>query len=502
MAARPRSVPTAAPAAKTGPCSMARNTETGAEVRGKPASHPPTPGPQRRVTRVAMAIKRGVTMSLSQNAPAVTAPLIRRTLARGSRGRQTRARARRGIVAAMSDWATFDRTLTTKRQDIVSGFLELLRRNTVSQNPEGVRAGGEWLAAHMRRRDIEARVLETGGGPAVFGERRVPGAARTVLIYCHYDTKPIPAAGWFQPDPLQPVFRLGLAEAGAPVVDIGSLTDDELGGVFLHARGASDDKGPIWSHLEALELMDALGIAPAVNVKLIFDGEEEIGSPFFGPFTEAHRDLLAADVAIVTDGPKHASGRPTITGGARGVMKIELVLESARRDVHSGNFAVPNPAWKLNGLLASMATPDGEPLIEGFEQDVAAPTAAERRMMAELPLDLPALQKELGVTLRADYLERTMFHPTLTIRGLHSGFVGAEGNTIIPHRATVAIDIRMVKNQRWDTVYRRLLEHIRAQGFTILESNDPLPDELRGRAVRVVEKAGYDPAKTPLDLPI
>ena len=95
-----------------------------------------------------------------------------------------------------------------------------------------------------------------------------------------------------------------------------------------------------------------------------------------------------------------------------------------------------------------------------------------------------------------------MFHPTLTIRGLHSGFVGAEGNTIIPHRATVAIDIRMVKNQRWDTVYRRLLEHIRAQGFTVLQSNDPLPDELRGRAVRVVEKAGYDPAKTPLDLPI
>ena len=160
--------------------------------------------------------------------------------------------------------------------------------------------------------------------------------------------------------------------------------------MLCHARGASDDKGPIWSHLHAIELMDALGISPAVNVKFIFDGEEEIGSPFFGPFTEAHRDLLAADVVIVTDGPKHASGRPTITGGARGVLKLELVVESARRDVHSGNFAVPNPAWKLNGLLASMATPDGAPLIEGFEENVVKPTAAERQMMAELPLDLPA----------------------------------------------------------------------------------------------------------------
>jgi acetylornithine deacetylase/succinyl-diaminopimelate desuccinylase-like protein len=247
--------------------------------------------------------------------------------------------------------------------------------------------------------------------------------------------------------------------------------------------------------------MDALGTAPGVNVKLIFDGEEEIGSPFFGPFTEAHRDLLAADLVLVTDGPKHGSGRPTIAGGARGVMKLELEIEGARRDVHSGNFAVPNPGWKLNGLLASMATPDGEPLIEGFEDGVVGPTPAERTMMAELPLDLPTLERELGVRLPGAYLERLMFHPTLTIRGLSSGFVGAEANTIIPHRAVVAIDIRMVKNQRWETVYRRVLDHIRAQGFTVLESPDAaLPDDLRGRTVRVVDKGGYDPAKTSLDL--
>jgi acetylornithine deacetylase/succinyl-diaminopimelate desuccinylase-like protein len=385
----------------------------------------------------------------------------------------------------------------------VEGFVEFLRHNSVSQEPAKVRATGEWLAAAMRARGLDGRVLETGGNPAVFGERRVPGATRTVLVYCHYDTKPIVLKGWLQPDPIEPVFRRGLAEAGAPALELGAVADGELDHLLLHARGASDDKGPIWSHLSALELMDAAGMAPGVNAKFIFDGEEEIGSPFFGPFTEAHRDLLAADVVIVTDGPKHASGRPTITGGARGVMKVELMIEGARRDVHSGNFAVPNPAWKLNGLLGSMATPDGEPLIEGFEEDVVGPTAAERQMMAALPLDLPALERELGVRLAGDYLDRLMFHPTLTIRGLSSGFVGAEANTIIPHRATVAIDIRMVKNQRWETVYRRLLDHIRAQGFTVLESPDePLPDDLRGRAVRVVEKGGYDPAKTSLDLPI
>jgi acetylornithine deacetylase/succinyl-diaminopimelate desuccinylase-like protein len=403
----------------------------------------------------------------------------------------------------MPDWTGFDRLLASRRRAITESFVDFLRLNSVSQEPEKVRVTGEWLAATMRARGLEGRLLETGGNPAVFGERRVPGATRTVLIYCHYDTKPIPLSGWLQPNPIEPVFRRGLAEDGAAAVDARSVGDDDLAGLRVYARGASDDKGPIWCHLHALELMDTLRLRPSVNVKLIFDGEEEIGSPFFGLFTKAHRELLAADLVIVTDGPKHASGRPTIAGGARGVMKLELVIEAARRDVHSGNFVVPNPAWKLNGLLASMATPDGAPLIEGFEEDVMAPTAAERALMAALPLDLPALEKELGVRLPADYLERTMFHPTLTIRGLHSGFIGKEANTIVPHRATVALEIRMVKNQSWDKVYRRVLEHIRGQGFTVLESADePLPDDLRGRAVRVVDKGGYDPAKTSLDLPI
>lgn len=404
---------------------------------------------------------------------------------------------------AMTDWAEFDRMLASRRRPIVDGFVEFLRLNSVSQEPDQVRRTGEWLAAAMRARGLDGRVLETGGNPAVFGERRVPGAARSVLIYCHYDTKPIPLNGWLQPDPLEPVFRRGLAEDGAAPLALDGVADDALDGLRVYARGASDDKGPIWCHLQAMALLDALGTSSSVSVKFIFDGEEEIGSPWFGPFIEAHRDLLAADLVLVTDGPKHASGRPTIMGGARGVLKLELVIEAARRDVHSGNFAVPNPAWTLTGLLASMATPDGVPLIEGFEEDVVGPTAAERRMMAELPLDLPALERELGVRLPADYLERIMFHPTLTIRGLHSGFVGAEANTIIPHRATVSIDVRMVRNQRWAKVYRRLLEHIRAQGFTVLESaDDPLPDELRGRAVRVVDRGGYGPARTPLDLPM
>ena len=249
--------------------------------------------------------------------------------------------------------------------------------------------------------------------------------------------------------------------------------------------------------------MRARGIAPRVAVKFIFDGEEEMGSQHFGPFTEQHRDLLAADLVLVTDGPKDASGRPTVAFGARGILSLELTLESARRDVHSGNFSVPNPAWRLVGLLASMAAPDGTPLVEGLEDGVVPPTPAERDLMGRIPLDRASIEKELGVALPPEYLERLMFRSTLTIRGLQSGFTGQEAQTIIPHRATVAFDARLVKNQRVETVYRRILDHIRGQGFTVIESADaPIPDDLRGRAIRVVERRGYDPAKTSADLPI
>ena len=268
------------------------------------------------------------------------------------------------------DWQPLTQAIRAGYRRIVAGLADFVRRDTVTQNPDGVRAGALWLAEAMRTRGVTAQVLETGGNPAVYGALPSPGARRTVLIYCHYDTKPAPAAGWLQPSPFAPVLRRGPAEDGAPMLELADVPDEALPDHRLYGRGASDDKGPIWAHLTALELMRAHGVLPRVNVKLIFDGEEETGSQHFGPFTEAHRDLLAADVALVMDGPKDATGRPTVAFGARGVLSLELTLEAARRDVHSGNFSVPNPAWRLVGLLASMAAPDGTPLVEGLEDGV------------------------------------------------------------------------------------------------------------------------------------
>src|SRR5215831_18634384 len=142
----------------------------------------------------------------------------------------------------MSDWSQFDRLLVSRRRAIVEGFIDFLRYNSVSQEPDRVRDTGQWLAAMLRALGLDGRVLETGGNPAVFGERRVPGATRTVLIYCHYDTKPIPAKGWLQPNPIEPVLRRGMAETDPTTVPLADVAAAELDALYLYARGSSDDK--------------------------------------------------------------------------------------------------------------------------------------------------------------------------------------------------------------------------------------------------------------------
>src|SRR6266478_3754502 len=204
------------------------------------------------------------------------------------------------------DWAGFRQAVTARQRPIMEGLAEFLRLDTVSQKPDRVRTGAEWLRRAMQARGLEAHVLETGGNPAVYGSLPVPEAERTLLIYCHYDVKPAPPEGWLQTSPFEPVLRARAAEEGAPVLRLGDVADEALPRHRLYGRGASDDKGPIWAHLTAVELMRELGVGPRVAVKFIFDGEEEMGSPHFGPFTERHRDLLAADLVLVTDGPNPA----------------------------------------------------------------------------------------------------------------------------------------------------------------------------------------------------
>lgn len=228
------------------------------------------------------------------------------------------------------------------------------------------------------------------------------------------------------------------------------------------------------------------------NVVLLLEGEEEIGSPSLEGFVRTHRELLNADLVVTADGSMHSSGRPAVGHGCRGIATFELRARTANRDVHSGNLGgvVPNPIWTLVHLLATMKNAAGEITIEGFHDGILPPTDIERAAAARLPLNVDEVKQELGLAnldapTERSLADRLMFHPTLTINGLHGGYGGPGVKTVIPHEAFVKCDARLVDSQSSEDVLAKIEAHVKRHA----------PD------VEFLRLESTPPSKTPLDSP-
>lgn len=310
-------------------------------------------------------------------------------------------------------------------------------------------------------------MVETPGRPAVIGHRAGPAGTPTVVIYGHYDVQPPGPRELWRTEPFEPVIRDGR----------------------IWGRGAGDNKGQHFAHLQALRLLLAEGGFPC-SVTVILDGEEELGSPHLAEVVAGHRTELTADVVIYSDGPVHESGRWCVKHGVRGVLAVRLTAKGANRALHSGNFGniAPNPAWTLVHALASLRKPDGQVAIEGFYDDVEPLPAGDRAALAALPGDPVATLADAGLSAMdpafagMTFYERLAAVPTLTINGLEAGDAT---RTIIPHTADARIDIRLVAGQHPDRVFARVEKHLRRHA----------PD------VEVTTEAAVPPSRTPLDNP-
>lgn len=356
------------------------------------------------------------------------------------------------------------------RDAFLSRLFAYLRMPSISAHGLGIAENAQFLVRELTGLGFDTEAVPTSGWPMVLGRRDVDPALPTVMLYGHYDVQP--------PDPLE----LWVSPPFEPTIRDGRI----------FARGVGDNKGQHFAQLLAIEsLLAASGTLPC-NVIVLLEGEEEIGSPRMPEFVEQHRDRLKADLVIISDGPVHSSGRSTITFGVRGVASFELRARTARRDMHSGNWGgiAPNAIWTLVHLLATMKNARGEITIEGLCDNVQPPTDLEREAMARLPLDLPALMADMDLQ-RLDepadrpVFERTMFHPTLTINGLHGGYGGPGSKTVLPCEAVAKCDIRMVEAQTGDEVFEKVEAHVRKHA----------PE------VQVVRQGSMDPSKTPLDSP-
>jgi succinyl-diaminopimelate desuccinylase len=328
-----------------------------------------------------------------------------------------------------------DDYLETNRERHERELCELLRIPSVSAasaHRADVRKAAEWVAEQLDRMKLAAELVQTAGHPIVYAESPPVRGAPTVLVYGHYDVQPPdPLDEWKSP-PFEPTVRDG----------------------NIYARGATDDKGQMLTHVKSAEAWMATAGKLPLQLKFLIEGEEEVGSTSLEKFIEENKKRLACDVVVISDTCQFGPGQPAITYGLRGIAYYELRLSGPRQDLHSGTFGggVANPANALVSMLAALVNERGQVQVPGFYDDVQAITPRERAEFARLPFDEAAFMRQIGVdALRGEEgyttLERRWARPTFDINGLWSGYQGEGAKTVLPARAGAKFSFRLVPNQ-------------------------------------------------------
>jgi acetylornithine deacetylase/succinyl-diaminopimelate desuccinylase-like protein len=350
-------------------------------------------------------------------------------------------------------------------------FTELLAIPNIHGDIPNLEKNAQHLSAMLARRGLHPEIWPTtGAAPVVFADFAVPGATRTILFYIHFDGQPLDRARWKQPDPFAPVLRDSSIEDGGKVISDVSKLAEFPPGWRIYARSAGDDKGPIQAFVSAL---DAIGGAPASNIKLILDGEEEGGGSSLAAVLREHADRLKADVLLFLDGPQHPTGRPTVYFGARGGTSMEITVYTAKGGMHSGNYGnwMPDANVRLAQLISSMVDAGGKVLIDGFYSDVVPLPAAALKMLDAVPDDSRAMQQLYGVGSvdgAARSLQEALNLPSFSVHMMKGGEVGG----VIPASATAEIAMRLVPENSPQIMQDRVVAHLRKQGYFITD-RDP-----------------------------
>lgn len=360
------------------------------------------------------------------------------------------------------------------KEKYLSELFDLLRIPSVSadsKHKDDVRKAALFVMNKLKEAGADkVELMETGGHPIVFGEKTVDPSRPTVLVYGHYDVQPPdPLALWNSP-PFEPTVRDGK----------------------IYARGSCDDKGQVYMHIKALEIMIQQNDVPC-NIKFMIEGEEEVGSANLGAFVKANKARLKADVILISDTALISLNQPSITVGLRGLSYMEVQVTGPNRDLHSGVYggAVANPVNVLCEMIASLHDQNGRVNIPGFYDDVAELSAADRAALNKAPFDLDEYKKELGIAEvqgEKGYttLERTGIRPTLDVNGIWGGYTGEGAKTVLPSTASAKISMRLVPNQHPDKITELFTRHFK--------SIAP-----RSVSVQVIAHHGGEAAVTPTD---
>jgi acetylornithine deacetylase/succinyl-diaminopimelate desuccinylase-like protein len=388
--------------------------------------------------------------------------------------------------------------------------VDLLSIPNVASDAANIGRNATMIQTMLESRGFRVQELPTaeGRGPVVFGELDSPGAKHTILFYAHYDGQPVERSGWIGTKPFVPALRTDSIDAGGKLIPFPDRPASYKDNWRIYARSAGDDKAPIIGLIAALDALRANNIPLAVNLKVIFEGEEEAGSPHLQQTVDAHKDLFTGDALITADGPVDQSGRPLVSFGNRGVVSVRITVFGPLHSLHSGHYGnwAPNPAMRLAQLLATMKDSDGRVLIPGFYDNVVPLGPAERKAIAEAPDNDARLLRIFGLAAPdggGKKLLELLNEPSLNIDGLESGWTGAQVKTIIPDTATASLDMRLVKNAGPGQEFDRLVAHIRAQGYYVTDREPTMEERAKyPRIAEVTHDNGYPATRTPMDLPV
>jgi acetylornithine deacetylase/succinyl-diaminopimelate desuccinylase-like protein len=335
--------------------------------------------------------------------------------------------------------------ITAQRDESLADLFRLVAQPSISTQNVGIRECAELEMELLRKAGLQPRLLETSGHPMVYAEWLEAPGKPTVLFYGHYDVQPPdPLDLWTSP-PFEPEIRDGR----------------------IYGRGVADNKAQHLSHISAIRAwLTATGSLP-VNVKVLLEGEEEVGSPHLDEVAERYGGLLTADLIYTSDGPVTDVRYPEISFGVRGLLYVELRATGPNRDLHSGHWGgvAPNPIWSLVRALSTMIDDHNRVLIDGFYDNVREPSPGARAAMDRLPFDITEAIGRIGLEAMvppADlpYADRIMAQPTLNLAGFTGGYGGPGSKTIIPSGAVAKIDMRLVPDQTPDEIWAKISAHI------------------------------------------
>ncbi|RME08690.1 MAG: M20/M25/M40 family metallo-hydrolase [Anaerolineae bacterium] len=392
----------------------------------------------------------------------------------------------------MTSFERYDDYIQTRLNDSLDELSRLCAQPSISAQKEGLQQTAQLVAEMLAQRGFATQIFPTAGAPVVFAERSGRNRQKTLLFYNHYDVQPPePLELWDSP-PFEPTLRDGR----------------------LYARGVSDDKGHIVSRLFALDALLAVDGELPCNVKFIIEGEEEIGSVNLPAFVREHKDLLAADACIWEFGGVNHQEIPMQYAGLRGICYVELSVQTAAVDAHSGlgGSIFPNAAWRLTWALSTLKDSDERIRIPGFYDNVVPPSERDLAYLEQLPDPAEEYRQHYGVErfvrgLRGglELKKAEIFEPTCTICGLTAGYQGPGSKTVLPARASAKVDFRLVPNQTPEEVLEKLRTHLDAEGFsdvqiTFLGGGPPARTDPQDPFIQLVVNSARQVYGTPMQI--